>query len=81
MGLELAAALASEIPATDSSRWRLQSILDMKLREFIPPGKALELEVRVKQRETDSATLSLVVRSGREIAGSARVLLVPEVCE
>jgi len=76
--LELAAMLAAEIPRATASAWRLESVLDMKLREFIPPGKSLQLEARLKQRTTDSATLTLTVRAGEDTVGTARVQLAPE---
>lgn len=81
MCLELASTLAGEIPPPDRGRWRPQSVLNMKLREFIPPGKMLELEARLKERTNDSATLSVSVRMGGELVGSARLLLEPEVCQ
>src|SRR5947209_13457097 len=44
--LELAATLAAEIPKPPQGQWMVQSILDMKLREFISPGRVLDLEAR-----------------------------------
>lgn len=77
---ELAATLAAGIPLPASCRWGLKSVLGMKLREFISPGKELDLEARLKQRTDDSATLAVGVRAGREILASARLLLAPEGC-
>jgi 3-hydroxymyristoyl/3-hydroxydecanoyl-(acyl carrier protein) dehydratase len=78
VSLELAAVLAAELSPPTPRRWRLQSILDMKLREFIPPGKSLELEARVKQRTNDCVTLTIGARTEKEVVGSARLLLAPE---
>ena len=77
--LELAGGLAGEIPRPAGSQWKLQSVLDMKLREFTPPGKNLELEVRVKER-TDTSAIMLMVRikAGENVVGSARLLLALE---
>jgi hypothetical protein len=46
----------------------------MKLREFIPPGKELLLEAKLKQRTANSLTLALDARSGDEVVGGARLL-------
>jgi len=80
MSLELAAALAAEIPSPTPRRWRPQTVLDMKLREFIPPGQSLELEARLKQGAHDCATLAIGARTGKDVVSSARVLLAPEAC-
>jgi len=42
LNLQLAAALAAEIPG----RWELHAISDVKLRSFIPPGATLRLEAK-----------------------------------
>jgi 3-hydroxyacyl-[acyl-carrier-protein] dehydratase len=76
--LELAASLATEISPPMRRRWRPRTILDMKLREFIPPGKSLELEVRLKQRTNESVMLAVGSRAGKDMVGSARLLLAPE---
>ncbi len=78
MSMELAALLAREFPPDQSHRWRPRQVLDMKLREFIPPGKCLELEANLKQRTSDSATLTIAGRSGQDIVSSARLVLAPE---
>ena len=72
--LELAAALVAEVPPPARGEWRLQSVLNMKLREFIPPGKELLLEAKLKQRTANSLTLALDARSGDEVVGGARLL-------
>ena len=87
--LELAGALAGEIPRPAASKWRLQSVLDVKLREFILPGKSLELEARLKQRTDASAMLTIRIRAGedasggasKDVVGSARLLLGLETCQ
>jgi 3-hydroxyacyl-[acyl-carrier-protein] dehydratase len=78
MILELAATLAVEISPPIPRRWRPQTILDMKLREFIPPGKSLELEARLKERTNDSVMLAVGSRAGKDMVSSARLLLALE---
>jgi 3-hydroxymyristoyl/3-hydroxydecanoyl-(acyl carrier protein) dehydratase len=78
MTLKLAASLASEIPPPPAGKWKLQSVVGMKLREFIPPGKRLDLEARLKQRTDSSVTLMIGARAANEVVGSARLLLAPE---
>jgi 3-hydroxyacyl-[acyl-carrier-protein] dehydratase len=80
VSMELASALAAEFSPPTPRRWRIESVLDMKLREFIPPGANLELEARLKQRTNDSATLSIGARTSREVVSGARLLLAPEEC-
>lgn len=72
--LQIASDLVAEISSPSSGNWTLQSVVNMKLREFIPPGKDLVLEVRVKQLTDDSVTLMVDARSGDEVVGSARLL-------
>jgi hypothetical protein len=50
----------------------------MKLREFISPGRSLELEARLKQSESESLSLIMSARIGKENIGSARLLLRSE---
>ena len=75
--LELATALSAEISPAPR-RWRPQTILNMKLREFIPPGKSLELEARLKQSANESARVTIGSRAGKEVVSSACLLLTPE---
>jgi 3-hydroxymyristoyl/3-hydroxydecanoyl-(acyl carrier protein) dehydratase len=80
LNLQLGAALASEITPPSSGRWAAGTILDMKLRSFIPPGATLRLEARLKQQANDSASVALETRTDKEIiATSALVLKVQEV--
>ena len=72
--LQLSAELVAEIPPPARGQWRLQSVLNMKLREFIPPAKVLLLEARLKQRSADALTLTLDARAGDEVVGGARLL-------
>jgi len=64
--LELSDALITEMPPTAQGKWRLESVLNMKLREFIPPGKELQLETKIKQRTVDTITLTVDARTGDE---------------
>jgi len=77
--LELAARLVSEITPTPAGPiWRPRAISDMKLRAFIPPGEALELEARLKESSEHVAELVVETRQGKRLLGSARVTFTPE---
>jgi 3-hydroxymyristoyl/3-hydroxydecanoyl-(acyl carrier protein) dehydratase len=77
--LQLAASLAAEIPTPTPGRaWHLRTVLDMKLRTFIPPGESLELEVKLSERSNAHAVLGLEARRGTRTVGSARVLCVAD---
>ena len=71
VNLQLAAALAAEIPG----RWQLRSVHDVKLRAFIPPGENLELEAKLDEREGDSVFIIVETRKGKKLLGGARVRL------
>jgi len=71
LNLQLAAALAAEIPG----RWHLASVHDVKLRSFIPPGESLELEARLGGRDDSSLTIIVETRKGKKLLGGARVRL------
>jgi 3-hydroxyacyl-[acyl-carrier-protein] dehydratase len=79
LSLQLGAMLVSELPPPASGRWGDWTILDMKLRSFIPPGTVLELDARLKQRSEASAILAAEARAGRELLATARLALKPEV--
>jgi 3-hydroxymyristoyl/3-hydroxydecanoyl-(acyl carrier protein) dehydratase len=77
--LQLAALLATQIPVpTDHPRWVLQTVSNLKLRAFIPPGATLELEAKVTEQSVAAAALAVETRMGGRVVGGARVLLVPE---
>jgi len=77
--MQLAALLATEIPVpTDHPRWVLQTVSNLKLRAFIPPGATLELAAKVTEQSVDSAAVAVETRMGGRVGGGARVLLVPE---
>lgn len=78
LNLELAATLVSELPPPGGGRWGGWTILDMKLRSFIPPGATLELEAKLKERSDASAMVALEARAAREIIATARLALKPE---
>lgn len=77
--LQLATALAAEIPPPNGNAWSLRQITDMKLRSFIPPGSQLELEVKLLGRGDQTAELALEGRREQKLVGAARVLLGTEV--
>jgi len=79
LSLQLGAMLVSELPPPASGRWGDWTILDMKLRSFIPPGTVLELDARLKQRSEASAMLALEARTGKELLATACLALKPEV--
>lgn len=82
LNLQLAGKLAeqlsrgSDAPAT---AWKLQSVSDMKLRTFIPPGEFLELEVKLDEQSGDTAIVSVESRRGKRLVGAAAVTLVAAV--
>jgi 3-hydroxymyristoyl/3-hydroxydecanoyl-(acyl carrier protein) dehydratase len=69
LNLQLAAALAAEIPG----RWELRTVSDVKLRSFIPPGEQLELEAKLGARTENSATVIVETRKDKKLVGAARV--------
>ncbi len=75
VNLQLAAALAAEIPG----RWQLRSVHDVKLRAFIPPGENLDLEAKLDERESDSLIIIVETRKGKKLLGGARVRLTSAV--
>ena len=75
INLQLGAALASEISPPAEGRWVPGRILDMKLRSFIPPGSALQLDARLKQHARESARLALETRIGKEVVATASLVL------
>lgn len=79
VSLQLAGSLTADIPAPVNCRWKPRSVMGMKLREFIPPGRTLELEARLKEQTETSATIAIAVRAGEEVVGNARLQLSPEV--
>ena len=79
LSLQLGAMLVSELPPPASGRWGDWTILDMKLRSFIPPGTVLELDARLKPHSDASAMLALEARTGRDLLATARLVLKPEL--
>jgi 3-hydroxymyristoyl/3-hydroxydecanoyl-(acyl carrier protein) dehydratase len=77
--LQLVGELVASLPPPAPGRsWKIQSVVDMKLRAFLPPGEALELEAKFLGVENEVATVSVASRRAGKAAGSARVTLVPE---
>lgn len=77
--LRLAAALMESIaPSTTSAQWIPKVIFDVKLRSFIPPGETLELEARMKEATSNTATVGMQIRRAGKRAGSCRVELALE---
>ena len=77
LNLQLGVALASEIAPLSRSRWVAGTVLDMKLRSFIPPGATLRLEAKLKQHSPESASLTLEGRTSKEIIATAGLRLRP----
>jgi 3-hydroxymyristoyl/3-hydroxydecanoyl-(acyl carrier protein) dehydratase len=73
LNLQLAAALAAEIPG----HWELRTVSDVKLRSFIQPGEQLELEAKLGARTENSATVIVETRKGNRLVGGARVAFAP----
>ncbi|HEX7516411.1 MAG TPA: hotdog domain-containing protein [Chthoniobacterales bacterium] len=79
INLELGALFAAEIPTPQNGfEWTVRTALDVKLREFIPPGETVELQVHLKKRLTDSAILAAENRVAKRVVGSGQLRLVPE---
>jgi 3-hydroxyacyl-[acyl-carrier-protein] dehydratase len=77
--LELAAALAAEVsPPADSGRWMINSVSDVKLRAFIPPGSLLEIESKLAERSDATAMLSVQTRMEKKLVGSAWIHLTSD---
>jgi 3-hydroxymyristoyl/3-hydroxydecanoyl-(acyl carrier protein) dehydratase len=74
----LAARLASELAPPAGGRWGIGTVLDMKLRAFVPPGAVLGLEVKLKEQSETRPVLALEARAGAEVVATARLLLRPE---
>jgi 3-hydroxymyristoyl/3-hydroxydecanoyl-(acyl carrier protein) dehydratase len=75
--LQLAAALAKELPQPDHAAWAPATIQDMKLRSFIAPGAHLRLQATLRDRSEQSAVVALETRSGTDVIATARLLLKP----
>jgi 3-hydroxymyristoyl/3-hydroxydecanoyl-(acyl carrier protein) dehydratase len=75
LNLQLASALASEFSPAVGGQWVPGTILNMKLRSFIPPGAKLELRAKLKHHSPDSASLSLETRAANEIIATAGLAL------
>lgn len=75
--LQLVAQLAAQLPPpVGVSGWKLESVSDMKLRAFIPPGELLELEAKLTAVNSGTAAVSVESRRGGRLAGTARATLV-----
>jgi hypothetical protein len=64
------------LPLDGSEGWVLESVSDVKLRTFIPPGQQLECEARLSRHENGQAVLAVETRTGKRVLGGARVKLV-----
>jgi 3-hydroxymyristoyl/3-hydroxydecanoyl-(acyl carrier protein) dehydratase len=74
--LQLVAQLAAQLPPPNgASGWKLESVADMKLRSFITPGEALELEAKLAAANGGTASVAVESRRGGKLAGAARVSL------
>jgi len=77
--LQLGAALANELPCAAAGQvWQPRAISGMKLRAFIPPGEALELEARLNGATNGKADFIVETRNGKRVIGTARVQFVAE---
>jgi 3-hydroxymyristoyl/3-hydroxydecanoyl-(acyl carrier protein) dehydratase len=79
VNLELVAALGNEIPPpANGTEWIVRKVSDVKLRSFIAPGEALEIEVKLVELLENSASMSVKIQKGNKTIGDARVLLLPK---
>jgi 3-hydroxymyristoyl/3-hydroxydecanoyl-(acyl carrier protein) dehydratase len=80
LNLELAAGLATRLPPPAAGgRWVPRGVSHVKLRAFTPPGETLEIEARLNQLSTHTATVTVETRKGRRVISGARVQLASEV--
>jgi len=79
LSLQLGAMLVSELPPPVSGRWGDWTILDMKLRSFIPPGTVLELNARLKPRSQASPMIAVEARTSGDLVATARLVLKREL--
>jgi len=77
MNLRLVGELAAQMPRNGQALagWKLNSVSDMKLRTFIPPGELLELTVKTVTNDGTTAEVSVESRRGTRLVGAARVAL------
>lgn len=76
INLQLVTALANEIPPpANGTGWMVRRVSDVKLRSFIAPGEALELEVRLTEQTESSASMSVKIQKGNKTIGGARIFL------
>ena len=74
LNLQLAAGLAAELPVpAPGAAWNLQSVTDVKLRTFTPPGEILQCEAKVCEYSARSALLTVETRKGKKTVGGAKV--------
>ena len=77
--LQLASTLAGQIPTSvPDAAWSLRAVSDVKLRAFIRPGEALEVETRLAECSGDTAVLTVAIQRGKRVVGGARVLFSTE---
>jgi 3-hydroxymyristoyl/3-hydroxydecanoyl-(acyl carrier protein) dehydratase len=76
MNLKLIDALAQSV-AVEGGAWVARAVADMKLRSFIAPGTALDLEAKVLEHSGDQLLVSVQTKAGGRLQGAARVELAP----
>jgi 3-hydroxyacyl-[acyl-carrier-protein] dehydratase len=77
--LQLVFDLVSEVePPARDRRWKVESVSNVKLRSFIPPGEKLEIEANLEERSANEAVIAVETRMGRRVVGAARIRLIPE---
>ena len=74
MNLKLVTALAASVPSR-AGVWMPRAVVDMKLRDFIPPGELLSIEAKVAKLDGDALKISVETRNERGRLGTARVEL------
>lgn len=77
--LELVSRLAAKLPPPSAGRrWVLRGVSDIKLRAFTPPGETLQIEAKLNEVGSDSATVIVETRKGKRVIGGSRVRLAAE---
>jgi len=79
--IRLATGLANELPRPGAHRFAPSCVTDVKIRSFILPGQAVELEAELS-RVGDVAEAALTARSnGKQIATGRLELAAREVAQ
>jgi 3-hydroxymyristoyl/3-hydroxydecanoyl-(acyl carrier protein) dehydratase len=77
--LQIAALLVAEVPCRGGAEWIPRVVSDVKLRTFIAPGEALNLEAKRTGHSGGSLIMAVESRNNQRLVGSAEIEFVSEV--